>query len=399
MSNSTGILNGIRVLDLGRIIAGPFCGQILGDLGAEVIKVEHPDGDDTRHWKPPAVGGEAAYFFAMNRNKSSICLDLAKPEGLQILKDLVAQSDVVIENFRPGVTKRLGIDYEALSAVNPKLVYCSISGFGQEGPMAGRAAYDYVIQAMSGLMSVTGEPEGTPIRCGGAVADYPTGLWATISILAALMARQQTGKGQHIDLSMHDCTLMLMSQLAVQFLASGKPPVRVGNGHGSVVPFYVYDTADQPLMVLCGNDAMFARMAEAIGRPDMAADPRYETNAARVENQAAVHTEIGAALAKDKRDTWIERLGAANVPIAPIRSFPEVFAAQEVLDRDMVLDIPHPTARTIKALGSPLKFSDTPVVPSTAPPLLGQHTDEILSDILDLENDAIERLKSAGIIA
>jgi len=399
MSNSTGILNGIRVLDLGRIIAGPFCGQILGDLGAEVIKVEHPDGDDTRHWKPPTVGGEAAYFFAMNRNKSSICLDLSKPEGLQILKDLVAQSDVVIENFRPGVTKRLGIDYDALSAVNPKLVYCSISGFGQEGPMAGRAAYDYVIQAMSGLMSVTGEPEGTPVRCGGAVADYPTGLWATISILAALMARQQTDRGQHIDLSMHDCTLMLMSQLAVQFLASGEPPARVGNGHGSVVPFYVYETADQPLMVLCGNDAMFARMAEAIGRPDMATDPRYATNAARVENQAEVHEKVGAALAAENRDTWIERLGEANVPIAPIRSFPEVFSAQEVLDRDMVLDIPHPTAGTIKALGSPLKFSDTPVVTSTAPPLLGQHTEEILSDMLELESDAIERLKSAGIIA
>ena len=400
MTENTGILNGTRILDLGRVLAGPFCAQILGDMGAEIIKVERPDGgDDTRAWKPPTVGGEAAYFFSVNRNKKSVTLDLSSPEGQKLLFDLAKESDVLVENFRPGVTKRLGIDYDAVSAANPKLIYCSISGFGQEGAMAHRAAYDYVVQAMAGLMSITGEPDGMPVRCGGAVVDFPTGLWATISILAALMARQQTDRGQHIDLSMHDCTLLLMSHMATQFLASGKPPQRLGNGHNNIVPMHVYETADAPLMVLCGNDAMFERLAVAIGRPEAATDPRFATNDARVENQAAVHEVVGAALKTEKRDAWIARFEEANVPIAPIRDFPEVFSAPEVLDRQMVLDIPHPTAGSIKVPGSPLKFSDTPVVEPTAPPLLGQHTDSVLADVLDLDAATIADLRAKGVIA
>ena len=394
-----GILHGVRVLDLGRVLAGPFCAQILGDLGAEIIKVERLDGgDDTRAWKPPEAGGEAAYYFSVNRNKKSLALDMAKPEGRDILISLSRQCDVLVENFRPGVTERLGIDYETISEANPKLVYCSISGFGQTGPMARRPAYDYVIQALSGVMSITGDPNGPPVRCGAAVVDYPTGLWATISILAALMARQQTGRGQHIDLSMMDCTLTLMSHMASQYLADGTLPQRVGNRHASIVPMDVYDTADGPLMVLCGNDAMFRRVAEVIGRPEIADDPRFATNPARVENQDAVHAMIGDSLAQQNRDVWIERFETASVPVAPIRDFPEVFAAQEVRDRNMVLEMPHPTAGTIRTPGSPLKFSDTPVVDTVAPPLLGQHSDAVLQDVLGLDADAVARMKKDGIV-
>jgi crotonobetainyl-CoA:carnitine CoA-transferase CaiB-like acyl-CoA transferase len=394
-----GILQGVRVLDLGRVLAGPFCAQILGDLGAEIIKVERLDGgDDTRAWKPPEAGGEAAYYFSVNRNKKSLALDLAKPEGRDILISLSRQCDVLVENFRPGVTERLGVDYETISEANPRLVYCSISGFGQTGPMARRPAYDYVIQALSGVMSITGDPNGPPVRCGAAVVDYPTGLWATISILAALMARQQTGRGQHIDLSMMECTLTLMSHMASQYLADGTLPQRVGNGHASIVPMDVYDTADGPLMVLCGNDAMFGRVAQVIGHPEMADDPRFATNPARVENQDAVHAMIGDSLARENRAVWIERFEKASVPVAPIRDFPEVYAAQEVRDRDMVLEMPHPTAGSIRTPGTPLNFSDTPVIESTAPPLLGQHTDTVLQEVLGLDADAVARMKKDGIV-
>lgn len=394
-----GILQGIRVLDLGRVLAGPFCTQILGDLGAEIIKVERLDGgDDTRAWKPPEVGGEAAYYFSVNRNKKSLALDMAKPEGRDIVISLSRQCDVLVENFRPGVTERLGIDYATISEANPNLVYCSISGFGQTGPMARRPAYDYVIQALSGVMSITGDPNGAPVRCGAAVVDYPTGLWATISILAALMARQQTGRGQHIDLSMMDCTLTLMSHMASQYLADGTLPQRVGNGHASIVPMDVYDTADGPLMVLCGNDAMFGRVAEVIGHPEMADDPRFATNPARVENQDAVHAMIADSLARENRAVWIERFETASVPVAPIRDFTEVYAAPEIRDRNMVLEMPHPTAGTIRTPGTPLNFSDTPVVESVAPPLLGQHSDAVLEDVLGLDADAIAQMKKDGIV-
>lgn len=394
-----GILQGIRVLDLGRVLAGPFCAQILGDLGAEIIKVERIDGgDDTRAWKPPEVGGEAAYYFSVNRNKKSLALDLARPEGRDVLISLARRSDVLVENFRPGVTERLGIDYKTISAANPNLVYCSISGFGQTGPMSRRPAYDYVIQALSGVMSITGEPDGSPVRCGAAVVDYPTGLWATISILAALMARQKTGRGQHIDLSMLDCTLLLMSHLASQYLADGTLPQRVGNGHASIVPMDVYDTADGPLMLLCGNDAMFRRVAAVIGRPEVADDPRFATNPARVANHDAVHAMIGERLERESRAVWIERFEAANVPVAPIRDFPEVYAAQEIHDRQMVLELPHPTAGAVRMPGTPLKFSDTPVVEPTAPPLLGQHSAAVLQDILGLDAEAVARLKQDKIV-
>jgi len=394
-----GILQGIRVLDLGRVLAGPFCAQILGDLGAEVIKVERVDGgDDTRAWKPPEVGGEAAYYFSVNRNKKSLALDLARPEGRDIVMSLARQCDVLVENFRPGVTARLGIDYESMSQASPALIYCSISGFGQSGPMARRPAYDYVIQALSGVMSITGEPDGSPLRCGAAVVDYPTGLWGAIAILAALMARQRTGRGQHIDLSMLDCTLLLMSHLASQYLADGTLPQRVGNGHASIVPMDVYDTLDGPLMVLCGNDAMFRRVAEVIGHPEMANDPRFATNPARVANQEEVHRAIGESLARVPRAEWVTRFEAANVPVAPIRNFPEVYASQEVHDRQMVLEMPHPTAGTIRTPGTPLKFSDTPVVDSVAPPLLGQHSDAVLQEILGMDAKTVAQLKADGVI-
>jgi len=391
-------LENLKVLDLTTHLSGPYCAMILADHGADVVKVERPDGGDDMRKTSPFQGGESAPFMLWNRNKRSMALNLKNADDLATFKALAATADVVIENFKPGTAKRIGVGYEDLSALNPRLIYCSISGFGQTGPMARRPAYDYVIQALSGVMSITGDPNGPPVRCGAAVVDYPTGLWATISILAALMARQQTGRGQHIDLSMMDCTLLLMSHMASQYLADGTLPQRVGNGHASIVPMDVYDTADGPLMVLCGNDAMFRRVAEVIGRPEIADDPRFATNPARVENQDAVHAMIGDSLAQQNRDVWIERFETASVPVAPIRDFPEVFAAQEVRDRNMVLEMPHPTAGTIRTPGSPLKFSDTPVVDTVAPPLLGQHSDAVLQDVLGLDADAVARMKKDGIV-
>jgi len=389
-----------RVLDLGRVIAGPFCGQILGDMGAEVIKVEHPEaGDDTRAWMPATADSVSAYFSAVNRNKESIGIDLSAPEGREILHELAKASDILIENFRPGVTKRLGIDYETLSAINPRLVYCSISGFGQQGPMAQRAAYDYVVQAFSGVMSLTGEPDGGPVRAAGAIADYGTGLWSIIAILFALMERDRTGRGQHIDMAMQDCTMLYLSHAAAMYFADGIQPNRVGNGHEKIVPIDVYETASEPIMVLCGNEPMFQRLAAAIGRPEMASDPKFSTNAARTENLDALTTIMREVMKTDTRANWETRLAEAEIAVAPVRGIAETYAAPDVRERDMVLEIEGRSGNRFEVLGSPLKLSETPVAKNPAPPpRLAEHTDQILDRVLGIDPSRRDALREAGVI-
>ncbi|PPR60409.1 MAG: Acetyl-CoA:oxalate CoA-transferase [Alphaproteobacteria bacterium MarineAlpha4_Bin2] len=393
-------LSKVRVLDLGRVLAGPYCGQILGDMGAEVIKVEHPErGDDTRAWKPPAIGDDAAYFCAVNRNKRSIGIDLATNEGRKLLLELAKNSDVFIENFRPGVTKRLGIDYAEVARVNPQLIYCSISGFGQKGPLAQRAAYDYVVQATAGIIALTGEPERIPVRCAGAISDYGTGLWSVVAVLFALMERDRTGQGQHIDMAMNDTTMLYLSHVAAMYFADGLTPNRVGNGHEKIVPTDVYQTKDEPLMVLCGNDAMFERLAKAVGRPDMIEDKRFRTNIDRSANLGPLGEIMREAMLKDTRSSWEKRLSDADVAFAPIRSIEEAYTAEDVAERDMIMELQHGSGETFRVLGSPLKMSESSVNENPLPPpMLGEHSEEILRDVLGLNDDDIDALQQSGVI-
>ena len=393
-------LSKVRVLDLGRVLAGPYCGQILGDMGAEVIKVEHPvRGDDTRAWKPPTVGDDAAYFCAVNRNKRSIGIDLASDGGRNLLLELAKNSDVLVENFRPGVTKRLGIDYAEVAKINPNLIYCSISGFGQEGPMAQRAAYDYVVQATAGIIALTGEPERIPIRCAGAISDYGTGLWSVVAVLFALMERERTGKGQHIDMAMNDTTMLYLSHVAAMYFADGLTPNRVGNGHEKIVPTDVYQTKDEPLMVLCGNDGMLERLAKAIGRPDMLDDPRFRTNIDRSANLSPLGEIMREAMLTDTRANWEKRLSEADVAFAPIRSIEEAYTADDVVERNMVMELQHGSGETFRVLGSPLKMSASPVNENPLPPpMLGEHSHEILQEVLGLDDEAIDALRQSGAI-
>lgn len=393
-------LSKVRVLDLGRVLAGPYCGQILGDMGAEVIKVEHPvRGDDTRAWRPPAIGDDAAYFCAVNRNKRSIGIDLASDEGRKLLLELAKNSDVLVENFRPGVTKRLGIDYAEVAKVNPKLIYCSISGFGQEGAMAQRAAYDYVVQATSGIIALTGEPERIPIRCAGAISDYGTGLWSVVAVLFALMERDRHGKGQHIDMAMNDTTMLYLSHVAAMYFKDGITPNRVGNGHEKIVPTDVYQTKDEPLMVLCGNDGMFERLAKAVGRPDMITDPRFKTNIDRSANLGPLGEIMREAMLSDTRANWETRLAEADVAFAPIRSIEEAYTSDDVVERNMVLEMEHSSGEKFRVLGSPLKMSESPVAENNLPPpTLGEHSDDILKEVLGLDGAAIQALRDNGAI-
>lgn len=384
----------IRVLDLGRVLAGPFAAQILGDLGAEVIKVEHPlIGDDTRSWKPPSVCNDSAYFFAINRNKKSIGIDFKNPEGLKILYDLIKNSDVLIENFRPGVTERLKIDYKTIQKINPKLIYCSISGFGQTGELSTRAAYDYVVQAMSGILSLTGEVESDPIRCAGAISDYGTGVWAVVSILFSLLQRNSTGKGQHIDLAMQDTTLCYLSHVFSMYLADNIPPVRIGNGHNKIVPTNVYQTKDKPLMILCGNDLMFQRLCDAVGKPKMAHDSRFIDNKSRSQNVKIIDRIFKKVLLKDTRDNWIKKFAKYDVAISPIRTVEEISKAKDIKERNMIIDFKHQSGKKISMLGTPLKFSKFKTFEKTLPPpQLNQHTKEILKNTLRYSNKKIKEL-------
>jgi formyl-CoA transferase len=405
-----GPLQHLRVLDLTRVLAGPWCTQTLADLGADVIKIERPgQGDDTRQWGPPfapdAQGQpttEAAYFLAVNRNKRSVTLDIATPEGQKIVRELVAQCDVLVENFKVGDMRRYGLDYESLSAEHPGLVYCSITGFGQTGPYAPRAGYDFIVQGMGGFMSVTGEgeqvPGSSPQKAGVAIADLFTGAQATIAILAALTHRDRTGEGQHLDICLLDTQVAMMANMATNFLATGQSPVRWGNAHPNIVPYQTFKVADGWVIVACGNDSQFRKLTEVAGAPELASDERFSTNPQRVRHRQVLIPLLDALMLNKTRAQWIAALEAAGVPCGPINQMADVFQDPQVLARDMLVRLPHPTAGQVNVPGSALKLSGTPVAYRSAPPLLGQHTQEVLQSLTSLSPDELQDLQARRVI-
>ncbi len=400
-----GALSHIRVLDLSRVLAGPLAGQILGDLGAEVIKVERPGrGDDTRAWGPPwfdnadAENRQAAYYLAANRNKRSVAIDIARPEGQALVRELAAQSDVVLENFKAGGLARYGLDYASLSAVSPRLIHCAITGFGQDGPYAHKPGYDVLIQAMGGLMSVTGEPDGPPQKAGVALADVMTALYAVIGIQAALAHRERTGAGQFIDLALMDVQAAALVNQAMNYLVSGTPPTRMGNAHPNIVPYQAFRAADGHFILTVGNDDQFARLCDAIGRADLAADARFATNAARVDNREVLIPILAGIFAEGTTAHWLDAIGAAGVPCGPINDLAGVFADPQVRHREMATAVPDSAGRAVPTLGSPLKLSGTPGTPRTAPPALGEHTDAVLRDRLGRSPQAIAELRATGVV-
>ena len=392
-------LAGRRVLDLSRVLAGPWCTMVLGDLGAEVIKVEHPrGGDDTRHWGPPYVGGEAAYYLCANRNKRGIAVDIATGAGQEIIRKLAAECDVVVENYKLGGLQRYGLDYETLSELNPRLIYCSVSGYGRASPLADRPGYDYVIQAEGGLMAVTGPVDGEPMKVGVAVADLFTGMAAAQAVLAALIACDRDGVGQHIDMALYDCQLSMMANVGGAALASGTEPRRYGNGHPTVVPYQVFETHDGRVVIAVGNDRQFAALCDLIGRPDLARDSRFATNAGRVDHREALLAQLEAEILKSTTEYWLSGLRAAGIPCGQVRGVAEALSAPETLAREMVRSVPHPTAGEVSLVASPLKLSGTPVVAPAAPPLLGQDSDAVLGE-LGFDPQAIASLRERGVVA
>lgn len=394
-------LDGIKVLDLSRVLAGPWATQTLADLGADVWKIEAPgSGDDTRQWLPPEIGGESTYFLCCNRSKRSIAVDFRTKEGQQILRDLACQADVVVENFRLGGLERFGLDYASLSGLNPRLVYCSISGFGRTGPRADEAGYDFAIQAESGLMSITGEVDGAPMKVGVAIADVVTGMNAVQAILAALFVRERTGKGQFIDLALLDSAVAVLANVGSAALVTQKAPRRFGNAHATVAPYQVFSGADGDFALAVGNDRQFALLCnEVLSRPDLAADPRFTTNKGRVTNIEALAASLAAAFAPYKVAELVAMLRQAGIPVGNIRSVPEALNAAEVVAREMVVEVADALHGSIKLVGSPLKLSDTPVRPATAPPRLGEHTAEVLTEVLGCSEERIQSLKASGAIA
>ena len=401
-----GALSHIRVLDLSRVLAGPWAGQMLADFGAEVIKVERPGcGDDTRGWGPPFFSDnegnptEAAYFHAANRNKRSVAIDIASEAGQNLIREMVKQCDVVLENFKVGCLAKYGLDYASLKQINPAIVYCSITGFGQDGPYAQRAGYDFMIQGMGGLMSVTGEPEGMPMKVGVALADVMTGLYAANAVQAALLSRAETGKGQYIDLSLLDVQVATLANQAMNFLASGESPARLGNAHPNIVPYQAFATTDGHIILAVGNDKQFRTFCEIGGNPALGENPAFATNRKRVENRADLIPHVAEMMAKQSTDWWLEQLSAACVPCGPINTIEQVFADPQVQHREMQVELEHPKAGKVAGVGNPVKFSDTPVEYRSAPPMLGQHTEQVLSDLLEMDGKALEGLRQSGVIA
>jgi len=403
------ILQGVRVLDLTRVLAGPWATQNLADLGAEVIKVERPgQGDDTRRWGPPFLDdgrggeGDAAYFVACNRGKKSVTLDIASPEGRRIARALAAASDVLVENFKVGDLARHGLDYATLSAENPRLVYCSITGFGQDGPYRDRPGYDFMIQGLGGLMSVTGErddlPGGGPQKVGVAVADLFTGMYATSAILAALLQRGRTGRGERIDMALLDVQVAMLANLSASFFASGAVPVRMGNAHMNIVPYHVFRAADEFLIVAVGNDTQFASFCRVVGEPGWSADPRFATNPARVRHRDLLVGLIGERMRERPAREWLSLLEPSGVPCGPINDLAQVFADPQVRHRGMEVRVPHPAAGEVRMVASPMKLAGDPITHASAPPVLGQHTDEVLGSVLGLDAAAIDRLRAERVI-
>ncbi len=404
--STMGALSHIRVLDLTRVLAGPWCAQTLADFGADVIKVERPGaGDDTRHWGPPylkdAAGAdtaEAAYYLAANRNKRSVTVDIATPEGQQIVRELAAQSDVVLENYKVGQLKKYGLDYDSLRAVKPDLVYCSVTGFGQTGPYAHRAGYDFIVQGIGGFMSITGErdsePGGGPQKAGVAIADLATGLYSTIAVLAALAHRDRTGEGQYIDMALLDVQVALLANMNTNFLASGKAPVRWGNAHPNIVPYQTFQTSDGWIIVAVGNDGQFRKFVEAGGRPELADDERFATNPARVRHRDTLVPMLAAMVKTLGKAHWIAALEAAGVPCGPINALDEVFDNEQVIARGMQVSLPHPCGADVKLVRNPIRMSATPPDARTAPPLLGAQTEDVLRDMLGYDDARIAALKA-----
>jgi crotonobetainyl-CoA:carnitine CoA-transferase CaiB-like acyl-CoA transferase len=396
--NGTGPLAGIRVLDLTRALSGPFATMVLGDLGADVIKVEDVwHGDDTRRWGPPFQGEDAAYFLSVNRNKRGLAVNLKAPEGRDIARRLALASDIVIENFRPGAAARLGLGHDDLARQNPRLIYASISGYGQTGPHARLPGYDAVAQAVSGMMSVTGEPDGEPVRQGTSLADVGAGMWALIGILAALHAREASGRGQLVDVSLLDGQVAWLTYVAGKYFATGATPGRHGSAHENLVPYQVLPTADAPMMVAVGSDGLWRRFAEATGLTELVGDPRYATNPDRVRNRDTLIPRITQALAARGCAEWTEILSKAGVPAGPVNTVPAALADPQVVAREMVTEIEHPVAGPLKMLGSPIKLSAQPAAIRRPPPTLGQHTDEILGEA-GFTADQIAGFRAAGVI-
>jgi crotonobetainyl-CoA:carnitine CoA-transferase CaiB-like acyl-CoA transferase len=408
-------LSGIRVLDLSRVLAGPWCTQTLGDLGADVIKIERPgSGDDTRGWGPPFLQdeqgrdtGEAAYYLGANRNKRSVTCDIARPEGQRLVRELAAHCQVFVENFKVGDMARYGLDYAALRAVNPAIVYCSITGFGQTGPYRERAGYDYAIQGMGGLMSVTGERDdrgGGPQKVGVAVADLFTGLNATVAILAALRHAERTGEGQHVDMALLDTQVSMLANLGANYLVSGQVPGRAGNAHQNIVPYQVFEVAPAAdghadhLILAVGNDSQFAKFCEVAGRPELAADERFVRNADRVRNRAVLVPLLEQVMKTRRKSDWLAALEAAKVPCGAINNLAEVFGDPQVQARGMVDEWPHPLKPGLRLVASPLKLGGTPVRTDRPPPLLGQHTAEVLRELLGYGDAQLDALQEGKVI-
>ncbi len=394
-------LDGIRILDLTRVIAGPFCTMQLADLGAEVIKIEHPTrGDDSRAMKPPEAGGESHFYLAYNRNKQSLALDLARQRGKRIIHELAARAAVLIENFRPGVMARLGLDYETMAERNRGLVYCSVSGYGQAGPMADRPGLDPVLQAESGMMSITGEPDGEPMRHPLSIIDVTAAFYATTAILSALIARGRTGRGQHIDVSLFDASVALLGNAGQHYLTSGEDPARHGNAHSAAMPVGLFHTSTDPLYLALGNDRLYATFCrEMIERPELVEDPRFATNAERNANRALLVGIVEEIFATRPLDEWLARARKASLPAGAVRRISAALESPEVAAREMVREVAHPTAGRLRLLGTPMKLSDTPARAPAPPPLLGQHSDQVLREILRYDEDTIRELRADGVVA
>jgi crotonobetainyl-CoA:carnitine CoA-transferase CaiB-like acyl-CoA transferase len=404
-----GALSHIRVLDLSRVLAAPWATQILGDLGAEVIKVEKPgEGDETRHFGPPFVNGpdgargDATYFLTANRNKKSVTIDFSKPEGAALVKRLARRAHVVVENFKTGALAKYGLDYESLRAENPALIYCSLTGFGHDGPKKDKAGYDYLIQGMGGLMSVTGQPDGAPgaepMKVGVAVSDLVTGLYTAIAVLAALLHQVRTGEGQSIDMALFDCQAAGLANQATNYLVGGMLPQRLGNAHPNIVPYQVFEVADGHLILAVANDRQFASFARAAGVGELARDPRFASNAERVAHRALLIALIEPVMRRHGIEHWIKLLEAANVPCGAINRIDQVFADPQAVARGLTVAMQHATAGAMNLVASPLRLSATPPEYRSAPPLLGQHTEEILEGLLAIQPSEIEALRAKGVV-
>jgi crotonobetainyl-CoA:carnitine CoA-transferase CaiB-like acyl-CoA transferase len=392
-------LDNIVVLDISRILAGPYCTMMLGDLGAEVIKVERPGaGDDTRTWGPPFAGGESAYYLSLNRNKRSLTLNLALPEGKRIGQELARQSDVLVENFSPGVAEKLGMGWDELRGINPRLIYCSITGYGPDGPYRDRTGYDMVVSAVGGLMGITGEEDGGPVKVGVAITDVITGIMAQGAILAALYQREKTGLGQRIDLSLLETQVAALANIASNYLVAGQKARRWGTAHESIVPYQAFKAKDDYITVAAANDKLWLRLCKVLNRPDLAENPRYGSNALRVQHRKELVLILAEEFTKKTRDEWMESLVAEGIPCGPINSMESLFNDPQVLHRHMVEVVDHPTIGKLKLVGIPVKYSEATPRIRRPPPLLGEHTEEILREFLSLSGDEIRRLKEQQVV-